>query len=151
MDWSTPDGLAAIRDHLASNLTDYEPPAAFALGITPASSSAEIEFPHVNGPGQSNGLAAVVLATILKHPGGTHTYDVSVPELAAAIEALSPAEACTELPHPNLTAWNQLYAEAESNPARSLVAVFIADLHDPVDSDADATVRAALEGHAPVT
>ena len=144
LDWSTPEGLAAIADHLGGKLDGYAPPVAFAVGITPASSSAEIEFPHINRPGARHALPAVVLATILRHPGGTRTHELTVAELDAAIEALSPAEACVELDHPNLAAWRALRSEAASNPARSLVAVFVGDLADPVDSDADATLRAAL-------
>ena len=132
LDWSTPQGLSAITDQLASRIDGYAPPTAYAVGITPASSSAEIDFPHVNPPGGRHGLPAVILATILHHAGGTRTYDLAVPELDAAIDALSPAEACRELEHPNLAAWRELRAEARSNPARSLVAVFIADLDDPV-------------------
>ena len=147
LDWSTPDGLAAIARHLASRIEGYAPPTAFAVGITPASSSAEIEFPHINAPGGRHGLPAVILATILRHQGGTRTHDLTLAELDAAIEALSPAEACTQLEHPNLAAWRELRTEAGSNPARALVAVFIDDLADPVDSDADATLRAALHGH----
>jgi hypothetical protein len=150
LDWSTPVGLTAIAEHLADRIEGYAPPTAYALGITPASSSAEIEFPHVNAPGGAHGLSAVILATVLRHAGGTRTYDVSLAELDAAIEALGPAEACRELDHPNLDAWRELRAEAASNPARSLVAVFVADLDDPVDSDADATLRATLEGHGQV-
>lgn len=149
LDWSTTEGLAAITDHLARRIEGYAPPTAFGVGITPASSSAEIEFPHVNPPGGRHGLPAVILATILHHTSGTRTYDLAVPELDAAIEALRPAEACRDLDHPNLVAWRELRAEAGSNPARSLVAVFIGDLDDPVDSDADATLRASLAGHGP--
>lgn len=149
MDWSTPEGLAAIREHLTAKLDGYEQPEVFAVGITPASSSAEIEFPHLNvGTG---GLAAVVLATIVGHTSGSQTYDLSATELATAIEALEPAEACTSVAHPNLAAWRELHAEVADNPARSLVAVFIADLDDPVGSDADATLRGLLTGHEPVT
>lgn len=150
MDWSTPGGLAAIREHLESQIESYAAPVAWAVGITPASSSAELEFPHINVPGGAHGLAAVVMATILRHSHGTRTYDVALPELEAAIEALGHAEACTELDHPNLAAWRELHSEASSNPAREMCAVFIADLDDPVDSDADATLRAALEGHGHV-
>ena len=150
MDWSTREGLAAIREHLAARIDGYAPPVAYAVGITPASSSAEIEFPYVNAPGGQHGLPAVILATILGHTSGTRTYDVSLRELVAAIDTLSSAEACREADHPNLAAWRQLRSEAESNPARTLVAVFVGDLDDPVDSNADATLRAALEGHGTV-
>lgn len=149
MDWSTTHGLEAIREHLAGRIDGYAPPEVFAVGITPASSSAEIEFPHLNVG--SGGLAAVVLATILGHTSGSQTYDLSASELESAITALEPAQACTDVAHPNLAAWRELHAEVTANPARSLVAVFIADLDDPVGSDADATVRGLLSGHEPVT
>ncbi len=96
-------------------------------------------------------VGAAVLATVLQHSHGTSTYDLSLSELNAAIEALTPATACTEIPHPNLAAWREIKAEAESNPARSMVAVFVDDFSDPVDSNADATLRAQLQGHRPVT
>lgn len=149
MDWSTPEGLEAIREHLAARIDGYAPPEVFAVGITPASSSAEIEFPHLNV--DSGGLPAVVLATIIGHTSGSQTYDLSATELATAIQALEPVEAYTAVDHPNLAAWRELHAEVSANPARSIVAVFIADLDDPVGSDADATLRGLLAGHTPVT
>lgn len=149
MDWSTREGLEAIREHLAGKIDGYAHPEVFAVGITPASSSTEIEFPHINVG--SGGLPAVILATILGHTSGSQTYDMSPRELESAIEALAPAQACSDVEHPNLAAWRELHAEVADNPARSLVAVFIADLDDPVGSDADATVRGLLSGHEPVT
>lgn len=151
MDWSTREGLTAIAEHLGSRIEGYATPAAFAIGITPASSSAEIEFPHIQVTQGRPSVGAAVLATVLRHSNGTGTYDVTMAELDAAIEALAPASACTDMPHPNLAAWRQIRAEAQSNPARSMVAVFVADLDDPVHSDADATLRAQLQGHRPVT
>lgn len=84
MDWSTREGLTAIAEHLGSRIERYATPAAFAVGITPASSPSEIEFPHIH----------------------------------------------VTQGHPSAGA---------------------ADLADPVDSDADATLRAQLRGHRPVT
>ena len=43
-----------------------------------------------------------------------------------------------------------LLAELDGNPARTAVAVFVADLDDPVGSEADGSMRATFEGHAPV-
>ena len=45
--------------------------------------------------------------------------------------------------------WRVALAEAQSNPARTLLAVFVADLDDPVSSEADGAMRATFEGHAP--
>lgn len=149
LDWSTPDGLAAIRDHLAAQVEGWRAPVAYAVGLSSASSSVEWGFAHVNRPGGRHGLPAVILATVLGHDGSTATLDVSTAQLAAAVESLAPAEACTSLDHPNLVAWRSALAEAESNPARSLVAVFVSDLGDPVSSEADGAMRASIEGHAP--
>lgn len=149
MDWSTPEGLAAIRAHLAERLDGWTPPVAWAVGITPATSDPDVQFPHVNLPGGSHGLAAVVLASVLRHDGATATLDVSVDQLQAAVEGLEPAQACTTVEHPNIGAWRGLLTEARDNPARELVAVFVADLDDPVSSDADGEMRAGFEGLHP--
>lgn len=149
LDWSTTEGLAAIRDHLAARLEDWRDPVAHGVGLSPASSSPEWEFAHVNSPGGRHGLAAVVLATVLGHDGSTASVPVSRSELAAAVESLSPAQACTDVEHPNLAAWRTVLADLEGNPAREAVAVFVADLDDPVTSEADGSMRALFEGHAP--
>ena len=54
------------------------------------------------------------------------------------------------MPHPNLAAWREVLAELEGNPARNALAVFVADLDDPVASEADGSMRATFEGHSPV-
>lgn len=149
LDWSTPDGLAAIKDHLAAKIEGWRPPAAYAVGLSSASSSPEWGFGHVNTPGGRHGLPAVVLATVLGHDGSTATIDLTTSQLAATVESLEPAEACTTLDHPNLAAWRVALAEAQSNPARTLVAVFVADLADTVSSEADGAMRATFEGHGP--
>jgi hypothetical protein len=150
LDWSTPEGLAAIRSHLAAMLDGWRVPVAYAVGLSPASSSPEWVFPHVNEPGGTHGLPAVVLATVLGHDGSTATLPLSRPELAAAVESLEPAEACTSLEHPNLASWRRVLGELDGNPAREAVAVFVADLEDPVASEADGSMRATFQGHEPV-
>ncbi len=149
LDWSTTGGLAAITEHLASRIEGWRPPAAYAVGLSPASSSPDWVFPHVNHPGRPRALGAVVLATILGHDGSTATLELSNADLEAAVASLAPAEACTALDHPNLAAWRAVLAELGSNPARTAVAVFVADLADPVASEADASLRVAIQGAAP--
>ncbi len=146
VDWSTPEGLAAIKAYLAGRIPGWREPATFALGISPASSSPEWEFGHLNAPGGGHGLAAVVLASVLHHDGSTATLEVSTSDLREAVASLSPAQACTQVPHPNLAAWQRALAEVESNPMRTLCAVFIADLDDPVSSEADGSLRTQLPG-----
>ncbi|MBT9255039.1 hypothetical protein KMZ32_08050 [Phycicoccus sp. MAQZ13P-2] len=150
LDWSTPDGLAAIRAHLVERIDGWQEPAAHAVGLSPASSTPDWLFPHVTAaPGGRPALATVVLATVLGHDGSTATLPLSRSDLAAAVESLEPAEACTDLPHPNLAAWREVLAELDGNPAREAVAVFVADLEDPVASEADASLRVHLDGADP--
>lgn len=150
LDWSTPSGLAAIKDHLAAKIDGWRAPVAYAVALSPASSSPEWVLPHVNEPGGRHGLPAVVLATVLGHDGSTATLPLSRSELAASVESLEPAQACTELDHPNLASWREVLYELDGNPAREAVAVFVADLADPVTSEADGSMRATFEGHEPV-
>ncbi len=145
LDWSTPAGLAAIKEHLAGRIDGWTQPVAWAVGVTSASSDAGWDYPHVNVPGGRHGLAAVVLASVLRHDGSTATLPVSVSQLAAAADGLAPAQACTEVEHPNLAAWREILEEVEHNPVRELVAIFVADLDDPVSSDADGSMRATFE------
>lgn len=149
LDWSTPEGLAAIGTHLAERIEGWRPPVAHAVGLSPATSSPEWEFRQANAPGGRHQLPAVVLATILGHDGSTATLPLSRGDLEAAVESLAPAEACTELEHPNLAAWREVLHELDGNPAREAVAVFVADLADPVASEADASLRVALDGGTP--
>ncbi len=145
-DWSTPEGLAAIKDALAATIEGWQAPVAYAVGISSASSSPEVEFPHVNSPGGSHGLPAVILAKLLGHANGSQTYELSTSQLEAAVESLRPAEACTTLEHPNLGAWREVLAELSANPARTAYVVFVGDLDDPVTSEADGTLRTVV-GH----
>lgn len=151
MDWSTPTGLAAIKTHLTGRIDGWQQPVAWAVGISSATSDPSWQWPHVNAPGGSHGLAAAILATVLRHDGSTGTLAVSPDQLAAAVEGLAPAEACTQLEHANLGVWRGLLAEIEGNPARELVAVFVADLDDPLSSDADGEMRATFEDLHPRT
>lgn len=151
LDWSTAAGLAAIKDHLAGRIDGWVQPVAWAVGASPATSDPDWEYPHVNAPGGRHGLAAVVLASALRHDGSTATLTVAPSQLAAAIEALEPAQACTEVEHPNLAAWRTVATEVEGNPAREIVAVFVADLDDPASSDADGSMRATFEDLHPRT
>ncbi len=150
LDWSTPDGLAAIRAHLEARIEGWRAPVAHAVALSPASSSPEWDFAHVNEPGGRHGLPAVVLATILRHDGSTATLPLSRAQLTAAVASLEPAEACTALEHPNLAAWREVLHALDGNPAREALAVFVADLADPVASEADGSMRAMFQGHEPV-
>jgi len=140
--WRTPQEVAAARETIAAAIDGWQRPAAFAVGISSATSSAETEFPVVN-VGEHE-LAAVIMATVVGHVSGTATLELNTAQLRHAITGLEPAEACTAYQHPNLVAWRRLLAEAESNPARTLCVVFVASLADPVSSEADGSLRSQL-------
>ena len=63
------------------------------------------------------------LAAFLGHDGSAASLPVTAHQLAAAVESLAPAQACTEVEHPNLAAWRAALADLEGNPAREAVAV----------------------------
>jgi hypothetical protein len=131
-EWSTPVGLAAIRDRYAALTDGWQAPVAWGVAV-------DGTFTHVNRPGGSHGLSAVTLGYTLKHDGSTATLPLSRTELADAVELLAPAEACAELEHPNLAAWRAALADGAE-----LEAVFVRSLDDEVSSAADAALRALL-------
>ena len=53
------------------------------------------------------------------------------------------------VPDDVLAAWREASRMLEDNPAREAVAVFVADLDDPVSSEADGEMRATFEGLHP--
>ena len=88
VDWSTPEGLAAITTYLGGRIPDWRAPVAHALALSPATSSPEWEFAHVNAPGGRHALPAVILATVLGHDGSTATLEVSRSDLQEAVASL---------------------------------------------------------------
>ena len=142
--WSTPEELDAARQTIAASIDGWQEPAAYAVGLSSATSSAETEFPRVN-VGESY-LPALVMAKTIGYANGSVTHPLTSHELRHAIDGLAPAEACTAYEHPNLAAWRGILAELESNPARTAVVVFIGDLADPVSSEADGSLRSQLPG-----
>ncbi|WGX98578.1 pyridoxamine 5'-phosphate oxidase family protein [Nocardioides sp. L-11A] len=132
-EWATLDGLGRIRERLAAQIDDWTYPMSFGLAL-------DGELGHVNLPGGQHRLAAVVLATVLKHDGSTATIAVSPQQLSEAITALAPATACTEVDHPNLAAWRAL-RDAYDERGGVITAVFVRDGADPVTSPVDADLR----------
>ncbi len=143
-DWSTPELIAAARDAIAASIEGWQEPVVYAVGLTSATSSAEVEFPVINVGDDFHRLPALVLAKTIGYAHGTSTHVLSVAELTHAVTGLAPAEACDAYAHVNLQAWRGMLTEVESNPYRSIIAVFIADLEDPVTSEADASLRTQL-------
>ncbi|WP_246160400.1 pyridoxamine 5'-phosphate oxidase family protein [Nocardioides humilatus] len=137
-EWSTLEGLGAIRERLAAQIDGWEFPAGYCLAL-------DGEFTQANAPGGVHKLPAVVLGTVLKHDGTTATLEVSRQQLDEAITTLAPAEACTTIDHPNLAAWRSIAAQLDAPGGADgvVTAVFVRSIDDPVSSDVDAALRAA--------
>lgn len=133
-EWTTVEGLGRIRERLAAQLDGWVAPVSYALAL-------DGEVGHVNLPGGQHGLPAVVLGTVLKHDGATATLEVSRQQLDEAIGALAPAEACTEVEHPNLASWRAL-RDAHDERGGAITAVFVRDVADPETSATDSALRA---------
>lgn len=133
-EWSTLAGLARIRERLAAQIDGWVHPVSWALAV-------DGQIGHVNAPGGTHGLPAVVLATVLKHDGSTATLEVTRQQLDEAITALAPATACTEVDHPNLAAWRAVRDRLDETGGGAVTAVFVRSADDPVSSDTDALLR----------
>jgi hypothetical protein len=160
--WSTVEELAAARERFAARIPGWRVPAMWGVGLatrTPGGThgasgpeavgsaaenpGAETFFPVANaGTGP---LPAVVLALTCGHPGGTAVYELPTGTLDAAIAAVSPALACTDVPHPNVAAWRGIRDEVAARGGGAYaVAVFVADPADPVADEHDAALRRAI-------
>lgn len=133
-DWSTRAGLREISRTRSERIPGWRAPAAFAVGYE---SKGAWVFPHINRPGGTHGLPAVLLAEVLGYTSGTAEFGVTPAQLADAIAELEPAEAATAVEHPNLGAWRTVQA---ADPA-TIAAVFIGDLEDPFAGPVDAALR----------
>ena len=149
LDWSTPEGLAAIREHLAARIDGWRQPVAYAVALSPASSSPEWVFAHVNGPGGGTGCPRWCWRPCwvttgrpprcrCRRPSSRQPWSRSRP-----LRRAPPWSTRTSRPGARCS------AELEGNPAREAQAVFVADLDDPVGSEADGSMRATFEGHVP--
>ena len=72
----------------------------------------------------------------------TGVYRLDCARFSRAIEPLTPAEAATHMPHPNLWSWRTLLAGAR--PGSTFLAFFLADLDDPPLGPDDAQFRDLL-------
>ncbi|MDI1462700.1 hypothetical protein QEZ54_17130 [Catellatospora sp. KI3] len=119
--WRTVEDINAARRQREDAIAGYEPPAAFSLGRLVAD---RVEFAYVNvGIGL---LPAVIVAGVCGHVSGSAAYRLTVGQFDAALAELAPAEACTDLPHPNLWSWRALRAGMSGED--QLIAVYADDL-----------------------
>lgn len=150
--WRTLDDLLAASARLEALMPGYECPAAYAVGvatISPRGAVLDTWFPHVNT--DAHLLAAAVLATVCGYRNSTRTFELSMEQLAQAIELLTPAGACAEVDHPNLGTWRALLssmtAPEVNSSARRIVATFIAHFGDALADSHDAYLRLHLLSH----
>ena len=59
-DWTSPDGLKAIKESVAATIPGWRAPIVYAVGLSSASSSPEPDFPHVNRPGGGHRVVKVL-------------------------------------------------------------------------------------------
>jgi hypothetical protein len=147
--WRTAQDLTAAHDRLAATLPDWRAPYAHGVGLIPAdagTASAD-HFPVVNVGTKS--LPGVVMAEVTGYRSGTVSLPLGRDQLERAIRLLTPAEACTEHPHPNLWTWRDHYLPAlTADPKARLVAVFVATAEAGIDEVVEvAAFREALQIH----
>jgi hypothetical protein len=134
--WETVEAINAARAALETRL-GWEQPAAWGL-LTP---DGAVVRANVRG----GYLPGVVLATVVGHRNGSASYALSASAIAEAVAMAEPAEACTDIPHPNLAAL-RLLSGGEAVVAFVAEADFVADIEvgDGVEGIADKYVAALL-------
>ena len=142
--WETLDEIIAARSRIAESLSGWVQPEAHGIGFIPEGQEPSPEhFPVANS--REHVLPGVIAASVLGYRSGSCVLEVSRQALDEIITRLEPAEACTEVPHPNLWLWRDTFLASLEGGARGrLVAVFVASLDDPVAGPEDAAFRGAL-------
>jgi hypothetical protein len=142
--WRTLDEIIAARTRIIASLSGWQHPAANGIGFVPLGEEPRAEhFPIVNT--DEHLLPGVIASAVLGYRRGTCVLEVSRAALDLIIEQLEPAEACTEVPHPNLWMWRDTFrTQLDAGTSGRVVAVFVASLDDPVAGPEDAALRAAI-------
>ncbi|MBO3733799.1 hypothetical protein [Glycomyces niveus] len=129
--WETREKIAAARERLIADLPGWKDPAAHGLGVYDV--SGELVFGVTNAG--EHLLPAVVMATVLRHSGGSKSYPVYTTALEQAIRLLRPAEACRDYDHPNLADWRRVLKLLKGNGQLEAKMVFVADFDDWREDD----------------
>jgi hypothetical protein len=137
--WVTDDDLRSARERFAAQIPGFVMPVAYGVARKDAS---ELMFGHVNAPGAVRPLPAVVLASVCGYVATTGVYRLDHERLAEAVERLTPAEAATHMPHPNLWSWRDLLTHAGADS--TFLAFFVARADDPPADEDDAQFRQLL-------
>ena len=142
--WQTLDEIIAARTRIIASLSGWQQPAANGIGFVPLGEEPRAEhFPVVNT--NDHLLPGAIASAVLGYRRGSCVLEVSRTALDLIIERLEPAEACTEVQHPNLWMWRDTFrTQLDAGAAGRIVAVFVASLDDPVAGPEDAAFRAAV-------
>jgi hypothetical protein len=128
--WETVEEINAARERFEAAL-GWKRPAAWGL-VTRDGDVLRANF-------ETGYLPAVTVATVLGHTGGSAELPLSVADAEAAIALGEPAEACTDIPHPNIAALRVLVAGGTG-----AVAVFVDEADLVADFGAEQTHLRAL-------
>lgn len=134
--WATDDDLHAAQRRFAAQIPGFAMPVAFTVARRDRTG---LTFGHINPYGAVRPLPATVLAFVCGYVAATGVFRFGHEGMAAAIVHLTPAEAATHIPHPNLWSWRDLLDKSDDDSR--FLAFFVADPADPpVDAD-DARFR----------
>ncbi|BCB90506.1 hypothetical protein [Phytohabitans suffuscus] len=134
--WVSDDDLRAAGARYAAAIPGYTPPAAH--GVARRDGDA-LTFGHVNPPGAARPLPAVVMASVCGYVATTGVFPLSRERFEEAVARLTPAEAATHIPHPNLWTWRDLLAGGGAGS--TFLAFYVASADDPVVDGDDARFR----------
>jgi hypothetical protein len=111
-------------------------PVAYGLARLDASGPC---FGHVNAVGAVRPLPATVLASVCGYVSTTATFPLNCADVQRAVQLLTPAEAATHIPHPNLWSWRALLENAR--PSAEFRACFVANENDAPFDEYDMAFR----------
>ena len=134
--WETIEAVNAARAAMEERL-GWEQPMAWGL-LTP---DGAVVRANVRG----GYLPAVAVATVVGHRSGSRSYPLTASAIAEAIAMAEPAEACTEIPHPNVAAL-RLLSGGDAVVAYVSEADFVEDVEDVEDRYAAALLAEIRRG-----
>lgn len=137
--WVTDDDLRAAQERFAARIPGFVMPAAYTVARRDGTA---LTFGHINDVGAVRPLPAAVLASVCGYVATTGVFRLSREEMAAAVAHLTPAQAATHKPHPNLWSWRDLLDKADERSR--FLAFVVADPADPPVDEDDARFRRLL-------
>ena len=125
---ATDELLASAVERYAAGIAGFAMPAAYSVGRFDGN---QLTLGHVNKVGAIRPLPAVILASVCGYIHTSGIFHLSHDNLREAVRRLTPAEAATHTPHPNLWSWRQLLDDAHDDS--TFWAFFLATAADDFD------------------